>query len=50
VTKAIAGLVALATILASPVCYTARLVPLSIGLVVAGWAALIVLAYKMEEK
>lgn len=50
VTKTITGTAALAMILTSPICYTFRAVPLSIGLAVAGWAVLTVLAYKMEEK
>lgn len=49
-TKTITGSVALAMILASPICYTSSLVPISIGLVVAGWAVLIVLAIKVEEE
>lgn len=46
--KAIAGPVALVMLIASPVCYTAGLVPLSVGLIVAGWAVLIGLAARME--
>lgn len=49
-TKAMTGTAALMMILASPVCFMAGKVPLSIGLAGAGWAVLIVLAARMEEK
>lgn len=48
--KTIPGISALAMILASPVCFTAGKVPLSVGLATAGWAVLIGLAAKMEEE
>lgn len=48
--KTIPGIAALAMIVASPVCYTAGKVPLSIGLAATGWTVLIGLAAKMEEE
>lgn len=48
--KTIPGIAALAMILASPVCYAAGKVPVSIGLAATGWAMLIGLASKMEEE
>ena len=49
-TKAITGIAALAMILASPVCFMAGAVRLAVCLAIAGWAVLIGLAARMEEK
>lgn len=49
-TKTITGIAALAMILASPVCFMAGKVPLSIGLAATGWTVLINLSAKMEEE
>lgn len=48
--KTMTGIAALMMIMASPVCYAAGKVPLSIGLAVTGWAVLIVLGAQMEEE
>lgn len=50
VTKSILGACALVMILVSPVCYMAGETALSVGLAIAGWAVLIILAARMEEE